>query len=200
MKFVDMNKATKPRTMNIIALLFAIVMIAGIFLTIDPGKTNSEKQENVEKLKEIAADTTIKNIKVEYKEADPGEFSKSKNLPRISNYNSRFYQSMLTVVILLMFFILVMYLLKKRQKMNFGSTSNIKIIDRKYLGQKQFLATVVVDDEKLLLGVTDQSINLIKKLNYDPELEKQKQDENSKGSSETFPKILGKIRINKNEK
>ena len=199
MKFLDISKATNTGKMNIIALLFVLIAIAGVFLTLDPGKAERDKKEKVEKLKEIAADTSIKNITVEYKESDPGEFQQVSNLSKISGYTGKFFQSMLTVVVLLMIFAIVMYLLKKKQKLNFGSTNNIKIIDRKYLGQKQYLVTVIVDDEKLLLGVTDQSINMIKKLSYDSKFEQQKEAVTEKETTETFPKILGKIRNKKNE-
>jgi len=199
MKFVDLSKASKPAKMNLIALIFVLITISGVFLTLDPGRGQREKQEKVEKLKAIAADTTIKNINVEYKESDPGEFAQPNDLPKISTYTGKFFQSMITVVILLMILVIIMYLLKKKQKLNFGSNNTIRIIDKKYLGQKQYLATVIVDDEKLLLGVTDQQINLIKKMDYDPKLESQNDKENSKEENNTFPKILGKIKFNQHE-
>ena len=105
---------------------------------------------------------------------------------------------MLTVLALLFLLLLIVYLFKKKNKLEFGGNTNIKIIDRKYLGQKQYLATIIVDDEKLLLGITDQSINLIKTLENDEPLEDEETHQNfSKQQSETFPKILGNLRKNR---
>ncbi len=198
MKFIDRKKKNNPTKMNIVALFFALIAIAGIFLSIRDIKQPVDKQEQVEKLKKIAQDTTIKNINIEYKESDPGKFSEDANMPSTTGYTQKFFQSMLTVLALLFLLLLIVYLFKKKNKLEFGGNTNIKIIDRKYLGQKQYLATIIVDDEKLLLGITDQSINLIKTLENDEPLEDEETHQNfSKRQSETFPKILGNLRKNR---
>ncbi|MBN2280464.1 MAG: flagellar biosynthetic protein FliO [Candidatus Marinimicrobia bacterium] len=194
-----MNKTTKPAKMNFIALLFVLIAIAGVFLTIDPAKKNRGRDEKVEKLKEIAADTTIKNIKVEYKEADRGEFTPAEDLPRISDYNKKFFQSMVTMIILLVVFLLIAYFFKHKGKNNTGTGTGIKITDRKYLGPKQYLAIVIVEGERLLLGITDQSINLLKKLPQTDLSDETDNDQSAEAEDVSFPKILGKIRLKQND-
>ncbi|MFP4547696.1 MAG: flagellar biosynthetic protein FliO [Fidelibacterota bacterium] len=193
MKFIDRNKKNHPAKMNMIALFFAIIAIAGVFLSVRDMNQPEDKKEQVEKLKAIAQDTTIKNINIEYKESDSGKFSNESKLPSTTGYTKKFFQSMLTVLALLFLILIVVYIFKKKNNLNFNNATNIKIIDRKYLGQKQYLATVLVDDEKLLLGITDHSINLIKTLDTDVENEDVNKNF-SEPQSETFPKILGKIR------
>lgn len=200
MKFLDRNKKNNPTKMNVIALFFAIIAIAGVFLSVRDFNEPENKQEQVEKLKEIAQDTTIKNINIKYKESDPGEFSGESNLPSTSGYTKKFFQSMLTVLALLFVLLLVVYIFKKKNNLNSGNSTNIKIIDRKYLGQKQYLATVIVENEKLLLGITDQSINLIKTLEKTSEDDMpEKNKKSSDQPADAFPKILGKIRKTDNE-
>ncbi len=106
---------------------------------------------------------------------------------------------MITVTALFVLFMLVIYLLKKKKNMKVGSGDKIKVLDRKYLGQKQYLATVIVENEKLLLGVTDQSINLIKTLEYSSNGEQKSEEKNDDINETSFPKILGKLRNNSNE-
>ncbi len=184
--------------MNMIALFFAIIAIAGVFLSIRDINQPEDKKEQVEKLKAIAQDTTIKNINIQYKESDSGKFSNESKLPSTTGYTKKFFQSTLTVLALLFLILIVVYIYKKKNNLNFNNSANIKIINRKYLGQKQYLATVLVDDEKLLLGITDHNINLIKTL--DTDIENEDLNENSsEPQSETFPKILGKIRKTENE-
>lgn len=102
---------------------------------------------------------------------------------------------MLTVLALLFLLLLIVYIFKKKNNLNFGNSANIRILDRKYLGQKQYLATIIVDNKKLLLGITDHSINLIKTLEYDNMQDSTSaKEKTSEQKNESFPKILGKIR------
>lgn len=199
MKFFDINRRDNPNKLNLVALFFVIIAIAGVFLSVRDVKETPQKKDRVEALKKIASDTTIKNIDVRYKTADPGKFSKDENLPGTSQYTQKFYQTMITVSVLFILFFIVVYLLKKKNKISFKGGENIKIIDRKYLGQKQYLTTVIVEHEKLLLGVTEHSINLIKNLGNieNPTQEEPKSSETEDETS--FPKVLGKLNRNTHE-
>eukprot|EP01156_Anaeramoeba_ignava_P001994 Anaeramoba_ignava/a217287_100.p3 GENE.a217287_100~~a217287_100.p3 ORF type:complete len:198 (-),score=24.85 a217287_100:9-602(-) len=196
MKFVDVEKRKSPMKMNLIALVFVVIAITGVFMTVNQPK--KAEKERTERLQEIAADTTIKNIDVTYKPSDPGKFSKEKSMARTSQYTQSFYKTMITVTILFVLFFLVVYILKKRTNLNLSAGDNIKIIERKYLGQKQSLITVQVENEKLLLGVTDHSINLIKILGNSTGETEDKND-SIEDEADSFPKILGKLRNTTNE-
>lgn len=199
MKFVDLNKRNNPTKLNIIALLFVIIAISGVFLSVNNNQKDADKKGKVEELKKIASDTTIKNIDVTYKTADPGEFSDTVKLSQTSEYTKKFYQTMITVTILFVVFLLVVYLLKKKNNLNFGANDNIKVLDKKYLGQKQYLVTVVIENQRLLLGVTDHSINLIKTLDEIDQKSEKQNDNDIQEDENSFPKILGKLRKNSNE-
>lgn len=195
MKFIDVEKRNSPMKLNLIALVFVIIAIAGVFLSVGDKKD----VKRIEKLQEIAADTTIKNIDVTYKPSDPGKFQKQKSMAGTSQYMQSFYRTMITVSILFVLFFLVVYLMKKKEKPGSGN-GDIKIVDRKYLGQKQYLLTVMIENEKLLLGVTDHSINLIKKLGNTSDIaEETIRDSVADDDKDSFPKILGKLRRNTNE-
>ncbi len=73
---------------------------------------------------------------------------------------------MLTLVILTGVFGASYYLLRKYSFKNNSSTSNmqIKILSQHYLGPKKSLAIVRVAGESMLIGITDQNINMIKSL------------------------------------
>jgi len=48
------------------------------------------------------------------------------------------------------------------------SKKNFEIKDKQYIGKNSMLVTVKIHDETLLLGVTSQQINLIKKIDDQP--------------------------------
>lgn len=75
----------------------------------------------------------------------------------------RYYVSYLIVGLI---FILGFYFIKRRSTY-FAHTNGmpkIKILDQHYLGPKKSLAIVNVSGESILIGITDQNINLIKSL------------------------------------
>ncbi len=198
MKFIDNEKSNNPKKLNIIALIFVLIALAGVFLNLNNDKQKLDKIEKVETLKKIASDTTLKNINIKYKTADSGEFTSNSKLTQTSEYTKKFHQTMITVAILFVVFLLVIYLLKKKNNFNFGTNDNIKIIDKKFLGQKQFLVTIIVENEKLLLGITDQSINLIKTFKLNSKEKQKDENENVDKNKDSFPKVLGKIRNDSN--
>ena len=195
MKFIDINKRNSPAKLNLITLIFALIAISGIFFSLNDSKSKKESKgkQHVEKLQKIASDTTLKNIDVRYKTIDPGKFANSTQFSQNKDYSKKFYQAMITVVILFVLFLLVVYLLKKRTNIKFGNNDNIKILGRKYLGQKQFIATVKVDGEKLLLGVTGHSINLLRVIDSN-QSKSEDTKETIEEQEESFPRVLGKIK------
>ncbi len=192
MKFFDLSKRKNATKLNLVAVVFALIAISGVFLSIqDINKT--KKPSRKEQLEKIANDTTLKNINVKYKDTEDKAAPGKSRFKSSRDYTAKFFQSMLTITILLILVFGVLYFYKKKKQPHLSS--NIKVVDRKYLGQKQYIATVVVENEKLLLGVTDHSINLIKKLDLPT-----KRDSQESEPQEEFPKILGKIRKSENEK
>lgn len=66
-----------------------------------------------------------------------------------------------TLLILFVIFIGARFYRKYANLSNDGPKSNFRIISRKTIGPKQFLLLINVEGHKLLLGVSEQSINLI---------------------------------------
>jgi flagellar protein FliO/FliZ len=54
-----------------------------------------------------------------------------------------------------------------QRKMIQPENSTIRVISRQYLDTKHYLAIVEVDNERLLIGISDASINLLKSLRSD---------------------------------
>lgn len=57
---------------------------------------------------------------------------------------------------------LIARLLSKKANVFSHKTTDLKIIDQVRLGQREKVVIIMVDNKKLLLGVTPNSINLIK--------------------------------------
>lgn len=79
------------------------------------------------------------------------------------------------------------YFIKKRSFVNKSSSVNmmqIKILSQHYLGPKKSLAIVRVAGESMLIGITDQSINMIKSLSL-------LDDELPVTTPEDFKNVLG---------
>jgi len=69
--------------------------------------------------------------------------------------------------------------------------SQIKVITTQAIMHKKFISVVKVQDSYLVLGISDNSINLLKELDSIEELDNSEIDENQKSFSEVFKENMG---------
>ncbi len=91
----------------------------------------------------------------------PVHFSKTKKSEATESSNSRFF---LTFGLMALFLGVGYYFAKKYGRPKNSTQTKIKILTQHYLGPKKSLAIVRVAGESILIGVTDQNINMIKSL------------------------------------
>ncbi|MDY0131265.1 MAG: flagellar biosynthetic protein FliO [Desulforegulaceae bacterium] len=84
-----------------------------------------------------------------------------------------------------------LYLVKRFMAKNFsmGDKSEIRLISSFYLGSREKLIIIDADGEKLLIGVTKESITLISKLGK-TDKETEKKEENTQEFSKIFKENL----------
>jgi len=196
MKLINTNRSKNKKNINIFVLFFILLSISGIILTTrNSEKTNKIKEEEItiSDLKRIASDSTIKNIDINYKILKSNSDSiKTEKLAKNTNYYADFYKMLSIITILLFLLLLGLYIYKKGNKFKTNDNMGFEILGRRYLGQKQYLALVKIKKSELLLGVTDNSINLIKEYpNNDNESITKETDK-----TDDFPKILKKLKNN----
>jgi len=79
-----------------------------------------------------------------------------------SSYN---YQLIVCVIFLILLFVVSKVVTKKLWFIKIkNGKKDFEVVDKQYINKNSMLLTVKVDGELLLLGVTNQQINLIKKL------------------------------------
>lgn len=128
-----------------LVIVFAGIAIIGAVMMFTPNSRSQQLNKSVEK--------------------DPVEVVD--NQPGRLNYPGYIRRTLLiTGAVLLLFFVLVKWY-QKRVKGDITTMLSIDIIGRKYIAPKQYLLMVEVEDQKLLLGITDSSINLITTFNDD---------------------------------
>ena len=98
-----------------------------------------------------------------------GSFPADQTLPQSDDLASSLWKAVYYTALLLGIIIGGAMLIKKYGGERFKQTSSpdIEIIGRKYLNPKQSIAIVRVRKKELLLGITDQSIQLLDRLDSD---------------------------------
>jgi flagellar biogenesis protein FliO len=190
------NRTKSDRTKSyLIALVFIIIAIIGVWLTFrEPSQSESPKQE--EKSGVYKEDTLSQKKQVTGFKSDSANFSNYSK--RTDSYSGGILKTVIITVLFIIFIVIGMMIFKK--KFSSGKTfgMDLDILGKKYFGQKQFLLMVRVENRKLLLGITDDSINLIKDFGeIDDDERIQGNPEPKEQESNPFPKILKQISFNK---
>jgi len=166
----------KPINMNKkgsfgIAVIFAMIALIGALMVLSP---DNKKPENV----------------IDQEVSENSQFGKG-NRPDYLKYMSRM------IIVTSLMIIVIIYgakWYKGKMQRNDSYTLSMKILGKQFLGSKHFLTMVRIDGKNFLLGVTDQSINLISEF---PEIieheENKNSDSNPLSSSETFNGILKRM-------
>ena len=179
----------------LIALIFVIIAIIGVWLTFrDPSQSESAPKK--EKSGVYKEDTLSQKNQVTGFKSDSTKFSNYSK--RADNNSGGIIKTVIITILFIIFIIIGMMIFKN--KFSSGKTfgMDLDILGKKYFGQKQFLLMVRVENRKLLLGVTDDSINLIKDFGEIEDKEKSQGSPRPKEQeSGTFPKILKQISFNK---
>lgn len=93
--------------------------------------------------------------------------------------------TILTLIASLMAYFFIKYYRKKIDPL--GTASNIEILGKHYINSKQHLLLIRVEDRKLMLGVSDSSIN------YITELSNKAEDKKIKKNKNQFKDVLNKL-------
>lgn len=151
------------------ALLFALVLIIGMMLIFnDPPGTKYDKSSQVI------------------------QSQNQKPKPLQTHYGWYFFRMVaVTGFVITLFVFSVKYYKRKMAKT--GHYFDMRVLGKQYISAKQYLMMIRVEDRKMLLGVTDHSIHLIKEFDED-----KNKDETSKQLDkprEGFSTILKKIKV-----
>lgn len=162
------NESSSPKRSAVAALFFAMVMIMGMFWIFnDPPGTKYDKPVTVS----TSQDEEPKPIQ--------------------TNYGWYFFRMVAVIGFLIALFVVgVKYY--KRKMTQTGHYFDMRVLGKQYFSAKQYLLMVRVEDRKMLLGITDQSINLLKE--FDKHEDYSESDENANELEKGFGKILKRIK------
>ena len=156
--FRNKNKSDKLKS-YFVAFLFIVIAVIGIWLTFSKPNTGQERPGSKQHQK-----TTIDSTA----QSQQGTQFKSDSI-KFSNYNQGKSNDsggiLKTIIISILFIIIItigLIIFKKKFSSSKTFGMDMEILGKKYFGQKQFLMMVRVENKKLLLGITDHSINLVK--------------------------------------
>ena len=93
--------------------------------------------------------------------------------------------TLLTAIAGLCTYVFVRYYKNKIQPLN--ATANIEVLGKHYINTKQHLLIVRIDKRKMVLGVSDSSINFL------TELESSDEQEKAKSKPKQFKDVLNKL-------
>ena len=189
----NLNKKDRIRS-YFVALLFLVVAAIGIWMAFSRD-SEPQSQGQVQKPKSGYADTVTTQ----------GQSAPSRKDTTLIKYRQSSHEYtggiIKTIVISALFIIFLIagiILFRKKFKSSRAFGMDMEILGKKYFGQKQFLIMVKIEGRKLLLGVTDNSINLIKEFEVDEndEINYEKPDKPDQ-NSQKFTNILKRINFNK---
>ncbi len=164
------NFPTKKSVSIVFGLATVIVLIIFIIMLSGPGRIGSSPNAG-----SAIADSV---------QAQPN------NAPSYNGYVWRV--TWVTVILLLLVYLGARWYKKFSEKTAPGTVGRIKVISRQYIGPKQSLLIVHVDGKKLVIGMTEHSINLIKDLG---EAEEEGEGEPAPPlNASTFSSILKRLR------
>ncbi len=159
-KNLDINKIKKN---NRYILIVAFLLICFTLLFTD---NSSEADNNQPALTEETLDSNTSITRPNYPEM----------IVRVT---------ILTSIASLMAYFFIKYYRKKIDPL--GTASNIEILGKHYINSKQHLLLIKVEDRKLMLGVSDSSIN------YITELSNKTEDKKTKKNKNQFKDVLNKL-------
>ncbi|HGY55135.1 MAG TPA: flagellar biosynthetic protein FliO [Caldithrix abyssi] len=136
-----------------------------------------------------ASDSLKVNHAATIQSADSLKMPQSSNRPDMDSYVLRVFW---VGLILVVFMLLALNWLKRRQGRgkNFGQ-NRIRILARHYLGPKQWIMIVRIDQKKYILGATEQNISLIADLG---EITREEEIESGEPASISFGNILDRFK------
>ncbi|HMA62874.1 MAG TPA: flagellar biosynthetic protein FliO [bacterium] len=187
------NKKDRIRS-YFVALLFLVVAAIGIWMAFSK---NSEPQSEgqVQKAQSSYADTVSAQEQTTPSRKDT---SLIKYRQSSDEYSGGIIKTIVISALFIIFLIAGIILFRKKFKSSRAFGMDMEILGKKYFGQKQFLIMVKIEGKKLLLGVTDQSIHLIKEFEVDEDDENNyKQPNKPDQNFQKFPNILKRINFNK---
>lgn len=190
-KNIDKNARKKS---YLVALFFVVIAVFGIWLKFSTpdSKPAPERQKSEETM---VQDTTENNREVQLQSDSTGfaNYSRSRD-----SYSGGIIKTIIIAVLFILFITIGLLMFKKKFTSSRTFGMDMEILGKKYFGQKQFILMVRIEDEKLLLGVTDHSINLIKEFGEMSAEEKAQSEKNrNPQNAQSFPQIIKKISFNK---
>ena len=154
----QLNNLTKFSSAIKCIQIFAVICINVSLLNGDSTSTDISKSSNLVP-KENHLTTNLSPV---------NNFDQT-NYPNLWNYTGK----MLLVLILIITIILIGRKILKGRLLgggNINSSLPIKVLSNHYLGPKHKIVLIAIHDKYLLLGITDQSISLIKEYESDDKL------------------------------
>lgn len=152
-----------------LALVFAVVTIIGAILMYSspPGVADRQKETN--------SVQTAEKVTTQDETFD-------------SNYSGYVLRTVLVTLFIIILIIAIAKIYRNRVHQEVNNRIEMHVLGRKYIGPKQFLLMVNVERRNLLLGVTDNSINLI--ASYEPEEDENVTSGSGNENAEPFAKLF----------
>jgi flagellar biogenesis protein FliO len=165
---------TNPKRGSLgIAFVFILIAIVGMLLVYtNPGS---------KKAKPVPA-----------AEAESGQTQQDNTKPTLGSYLIRTILVTGAIVVLI---VIGAKVYRRRVQNDLPFQFQLKLIGRKYLGPKHYLAVIKTGQRHLLLGVTDNSIQLLTELNE----EELVSDENNGGKQHPFNRVIQQFKKSGNE-
>lgn len=163
MIFPTQNKPGKKQGSYLLAMVFGLICILGVVSVITPSPVPETTAEQATETESIGSTRTV-------------------------NYTAYYIRVMAIMVVSIAILIVSVRFYKRYVKVNDQSNLDLKILGRKYINSKQYFLKVFVDNKLLLVGVSEQSMNLIADLSESIEVVEGPEPESTTG--ENFGKHL----------
>ncbi|MCF7886416.1 MAG: flagellar biosynthetic protein FliO [Candidatus Marinimicrobia bacterium] len=188
------NKSDRIKS-YIVALIFIFIAVIGIWLTFS-GSSHNKPEKTEQQAKITTTDSTSKPSQPDQFNGDSTSFTGYNR--KSNNSSGKIIKTIVIAVLFLVFLTIGLIIFKRKFNTSKISGMDMEVLGKRHFGQKQFIIMTRVENKKLLLGVTDHSINLIKDFGEIEEGNEDYHSPDSEGKSESsFPKIIKQISINK---
>ncbi len=180
-----------------VAILFTFVAVIGVLMTLSKTGDNVQNSATQDTVQRIGKDSAVTDSSQAALNRDFDQKGKNGGLEK--DYSSSITRTIMISVLFILVITIGLILFKKKfhSAKTFGL--DMDIIGKRYFGQKHYLMMVRIEDRKLLLGVTDHAINLIKEFEISAAEKEALQHEQpaNPDDSDKFSKVLKRIKFNK---
>lgn len=174
---------------SVLAVLFALIAVMGVVLTLSKygGDTETETADPQRTDRVVTNGRETEGKQTEKMPTGVAE----EYLNRNDHYSRGIVRTILLSAVFVVFLLVGFGIYRRRYRGGSTFGTRIDVIGKKYVGPKQYLMMIEVEDRRLLLGITDQSINFLYEFEAPEDVDQDKDNpRRSENEPVSFPAIL----------